>query len=429
MKRKVVSLILAASAITTILAGCGSSSTQSSVSSSSAAESAGTTATETAKTSASTASSTEISATGNADTRTFDELLKAGKKNGKDLTIYSTASTVISAAEAFKKEYDLPMDVECTQIGDTDMITQVAQEVSSNAPGADIIFIQDGARTMTDLVKPGYVTNWYNLEILNEVGPDNVEPLLPWEYCNKVFMYNSNNLKDTDVANIWYLTDPKNNGTFQMKNPTAEGVNMDFLTQLTSDDSAKSLADAYKDYYGKDINLDDDCPNAGYQFIKDMYDNGMVLGTSDTDIGAAIGDKSQKTKWSALITLNKYSKLTNQGCALGYAKTMKPFAGFFYPIYALQTANADNPELAEAFLCWMFTEQGWYGSEKEITLSDGSVYAGMSGRVGDYSGNTSIAADPNDMALSDWQKVLVDCDPEYCAENRADVEDFIATIQ
>lgn len=397
-------------------AGCGSSSSAAASSAPAAASS-----------SAAEESTAATAASGSSET--FDELLAAGKENGNGLTVYSTHSVVVTACSAFQKEYGLDnIEFDCEQIGDNDQITRVATEESSGAAGADVIFIQDGARVTSELVAPGYVYNWYNDEIKDLVG-DRVEPLLPWDYCNKVIIFNSNNVKKEDITNLWYFTDPANAGTFQLKDPSSEGVNMDFLTEITNDENAQKLADAYKDYYGKDIELDSDCENAGYQWIKGVYQNGAVLGTSDGKIAEAIGDQTQTDRWTALITLNKYKKNLDKGLALDYTADIEPFGGFIYPIYALQTKNADNPELAKAFTEWLFTEQGWFGNQEEIDLGEDGIYTGMTGRFGDYSANTSIAVADGDETLDYWEKNLVTCDPEWDAEHRADVEDFIATIK
>ena len=370
------------------------------------------------------------------DQTTFEELLEAGKKNGNKLTIYSTHSVAVSALEAFANKFGIDINmVEGTQIGDNNQITQVATEVSSGVAGADVIFIQDGARTVSELVDEGYVYNWYNQEILDAVGAD-CEPLLVWDYCNKVFIYSTDYVANGEISNIWYATDPQYAGTVQMKNPEKEGVNMNFLVMLTSDENAAKMADAYKAYYGTDIVLDPDCPNAGYQWIKMMYQNGAVLGDSDGDIAKAIGNPEQEsdTKWSALITLNKYIKnrkdsTKNPGnYTLDYVKEMDPVAGFIYPIYGLITKNADNPELAKAFLVWLFTEEGWVG-DGTTTQRDGSVYKGMSGRFGDYSGNQSLAVAEGDLPVTEWKKILIQEDPIYAAAHRADVEDFIKLIK
>lgn len=370
------------------------------------------------------------------DQRTFEELLAAGKANSNKLTIYSTHSVAVSAVEAFANKFGIDINlVEGTQIGDNDQITQVATEVSSGVSGADVIFIQDGARTVSELVDEGYVYNWYNQEIFDKVGAD-CEPLLVWDYCNKVFIYNTDYVEDGEISNIWYATDPKYAGTLQMKDPEKEGVNMNFLVMLTSDENAAKLEAAYKEYYGKDLVLDKDCPNAGYQWIKMFYQNKAVMGDSDGNIAKAIGNPSQEsdTKWSALITLNKYVKnrkdsTKNPGnYTLDYVKEMNPVAGFIYPIYGLITKNADNPDLAKAFLVWLFTEEGWSG-DGVTTQRDGSVYKGMTGRMGDYSGNQSLKVTDGDLPVSEWKKILIQEDPIFAAAHRADVEDFIKLIK
>ena len=373
---------------------------------------------------------------GEADTATFEELLEAGKKNGNKLTLYTTHSVTVSSIEAFANKFGIDIEmVEGTQIGDNNQITQVATEVKNGVSGADIIFIQDGARTVSELVEEGYVYNWYNQEILDKVG-DDCEPLLVWDYCNKVFIYNADYVEEGEINNIWYCTDPQYAGTLQMKDPEKEGVNMNFLVMLTSEENSALLTEAYKAYYGKDLVLDPDCPNAGYQFIKMMYNNGLLAGDSDGNIAKAIGNPEQEApvKWSALITLNKYvknlkdSKVKEGEKTLNYVKEMEPVAGFIYPIYGLITANADNPELAKAFLVWLFTEDAWLG-DGETTQRDGSVFVGMKGRFGDYSGNQSIAVAEGDSPVSEWKQILIQEDPIFAAENRADVEDFIKMIK
>ena len=135
------------------------------------------------------------------DTAKFDDLLAAGIKNGNKLTIYTTHSVIEDAVKAFAVKYGIPADmVEATQIGDTNQITQVATESQANVAGqgADLIFIQDGGRVLTELVEPGYVYNWYNEEI-KELAGANCEPLLVWDFCNKVFIYNNAQMTEDEV--------------------------------------------------------------------------------------------------------------------------------------------------------------------------------------------------------------------------------------
>ncbi len=136
---------------------------------------------------------------------------------------------------------------------------------------------------------------------------------------------------------------------------------------------------------------------------------------------------------SGLLTLNKYlksrAKLDNGEWNLLYVTDeVNPVAGFIYPIYGLQVSNADNPDLAKAFLIWLYSKEGWYG-DGTLTCKDGSVYKGMQGRYGDYSGNTANPLADGDLPVKEWKKILIQEDAKQAAENRWKVEDFIQKIK
>ena len=363
---------------------------------------------------------------------THDELVEKAKAEEGTFIVYGNTSRISTAAENFSKLYDIPF--ESNNLKDAEIYTKLESEIKGSAKGADMVMIQDGAQ-LTYAIEDGWVVNYVPASVKDTVGESDRNPLVH-QYINKLFIYNKLGENVPAIKNVWELTAPEMKGNIIFKNPENETVNMNFLVMLTSDENAAKMADAYKAYYGTDIVLDSDCPNAGYQWIKMMYQNGAVLGDSDGDIAKAIGNPEQEsdTKWSALITLNKYIKnrkdsTKNPGnYTLDYVKEMDPVAGFIYPIYGLITKNADNPELAKAFLVWLFTEEGWVG-DGTTTQRDGSVYKGMSGRMGDYSGNQSLAVTEGDLPVTEWKKILIQEDPIYAAAHRADVEDFIKLIK
>ena len=54
---------------------------------------------------------------------------------------------------------------------------------------------------------------------------------------------------------LWQLTEPEWKGALQFKDPFSEAVNMNFFAMITREDWAAKIADAYKSYYGKEIQL------------------------------------------------------------------------------------------------------------------------------------------------------------------------------
>ena len=94
-------------------------------------------------------------------------------------------------------------------------------------------------------------------------------------------------------------------------------------------------------------------------------------------------------------------------------KDMDPFSGFYYPIYAQLTSNAQNVNAAKLFIEYLMTEEGF-----EPWSSD----------VGSYSGNLQVPCNPADEDMNFWGPRLVREDPQYVYENRAQVEEFVNNL-
>ena len=343
------------------------------------------------------------------DTTSFEDLVAKAQEEGGPIRIYSTHSSVEKGAALFTAKYGI--EVEFTQIGDAEMIEKVANEVRAGVEGGvDLIFVQDGARLKNELLDTGYVVNYVNERIVEMLPEEDLFPLV-FQYCSKVFIYNSENQDGSRWQNIWAVTDPANYGLFQIKDSGSEGVNANFYTMLLKEENLKKLEEAYKDYYGKELVLTEE--NAAYEWVKLAYQNGLILGTSDTKICEAVGAAGQNQDFIGLFTLNKYAKKDEKGLILEIADDMSPIAGFFYPIYGLISSKAEHPYGAQALLEYLYTPEGWEP---------------WTSRVGDYSANTENAPAKGDKTIAEWSKVLVREDAAFVAEHRAEMEDFISSI-
>ncbi len=341
------------------------------------------------------------------DEMSLDELIEKAREEGK-VVVYSCTSGLEKVCSLFTEKYGIK--VEFTQLGDSDMIEKVSSEAQAGVSGgADAIFCQDGARVMAELITPGYSVNYLSSRIKDVVPEEDWYPLV-FQFCNKVFIFNDENADENTYTNVWQFTDPQYAGVLQMKNAVSEGVNMDFFTMIVRDDIAEKFAEAYKEYYGREIELT--TPSAGYEWIKGIYGNGLVLGDSDTGISEAVGAKGQKGSPIGLFTLNKYVE-DKENEALAIAENMQPIQGFYYPIYSQITGYSEHPYAARLFIEFLYTEEGW------------SPYAS---RLGDYSANRDLPPASGDKTLDEWAEVLVKEDPEWVYENRMDVENFIQFI-
>ncbi len=337
---------------------------------------------------------------------THDQLVEAAKKEGK-LVVYSTTSRVSTAAENFEKLYGIK--VETANLKDGELVEKVSLEVGGGVNGADMVLCQDGARVYGELISQGYLVNYVPEALKDQIPAENQNPLV-FQFVDKVFIFNSESSAEPPVTNIWQLTEPEWKGRVQFKNPNQEGVNSNFLTMLTSDEWSGKIADAYKEYYGKDIELTTD--NAGYEWMQAFFNN-TVLGTSDSTIAENVGTKGQKDQLIGLFVLSKTRYVETKDLALATAPDMAPFSGFYYPIYAQLTSNAQNVNAAKLFTEYLMTQEGF-----EPWSSD----------VGSYSGNTQVPCNPDDQDINYWAPRLVREDPQYVYENRAQVEEFVNNL-
>lgn len=335
---------------------------------------------------------------------TYEELVAAAQAEG-DLTIYTFSSRSAKVAELFEAKYGIKTT--STQLKDSEMIEKVSTEAANGVDAADLIFAQDSSRVYPELIMSGYVSNYVPAEYVDMFPAEYVDPLV-YDFCNKIFAYNNEN-GESPVKNVWQLTEPEFAGLIQFKDPFQEGVNMNFFTMVTRDDWAAKLADAYKNLYGKDIELT--TPNAGYEWIKALYKN-AVLGKSDTTIAENVGAKGQSKQLYGIFTLNKFRNNAAKNLALDVLYDMEPFAGFMYPVYAQIPSNSKNTAAAKLFLHYCFTEEGW----------------GPYAILGDYSAKSDLVNKEDPISFSEWSEMLVIEDPVWCSEHRADVEEFISSI-
>lgn len=336
---------------------------------------------------------------------THEELVEAAKKEGK-VVVYSATSRIAAAGELFTAKYGI--QVESTNLKDYELIEKVSKENAIGAKGADFVIAQDGGRVKGELINLGYLYS-YVPESLKNVIPKQYQDPLALCVINKLFIFNNEISSDEPFDNIWALTTPEWKGKFQFKHPFQESVNSNFLTTITKPEIASKIASAYKNYFGKDIVLT--TPNAGYEWIKAIYENDLIVTTSDTKTAESIGIKGQnKTENAGLFVYSKLRYVDSKNLALQAMYNVDPFSGFYYPLYALMSSNAQNTAAAKLFIEFLFSEEG---------------FTPWSSDLGTYSTNPNIPIKAGDYPVSFWEKILVSEDPAYSFENRADVEEFL----
>jgi iron(III) transport system substrate-binding protein len=336
-----------------------------------------------------------------------DELAAAAKAEGK-VVVYSITSRISNAAEAFEKLYGIT--VEYSNLKDGELIEKVTKEVGGGIDGADFVISQDSGRVYGQLIATGFLVN-YVPESMKQIIPQQYQDPLIFQLINKVFIFNSEKTQDSVIKNVWEVTEPKWKGLVQFKDPNTEGVNMNFLTMLTSPEWSARLEKAYENLYGRKLVLT--TKNAGYEWIKQFFGNGLVLGNSDTTISENIGIKGQPKTTMGLFVYSKTRFDASKNLALLPMTEIEPFSGFMYPAFLHLTANAKHPNAAKLFIEYLLTQEG---------------FAPWARDVGAYSSNPNIPVNEGDYPVSFWEPRLIPEDPQFLFEHRAEVEEFVNNI-
>ena len=342
---------------------------------------------------------------------THDELVAKAKAEEGTFIVYGNTSRITTALEDFTKLYDIPG--EGNNLKDAEIYTKLEIEIDGKAKGADMVMIQDGA-SLIYMMDNNYLINYLPASVAATVSEDDQNPLVQ-QYINKLFIYNNLEDKMPAIKNVWALTEPAMKGNVIFKNPESEQVNMNFLVMLTSDTWANKLAEAYKSYFGKDIELGD-YKNAGYKWVAEFLSN-AVFGSSDTTIAEEISQTTAAGK-AGLFVLSKLrssSVLTDNLTVAQYDATendymVEPFSGFIYPMYALVSSGATRPYTAMLFIDYLMSAEG---------------FAPWGKSIGAYSTNHDILPLEGDLAIGVWKDTLVVEDPAYILENYEDVSTFV----
>ncbi len=336
---------------------------------------------------------------------THEELVALAQAETGTFICWGNTSRISTAAENFAALYGIT--VESSNLKDQEIYTKLESE------SADMVLIQDSA-SLTYAIEDGIVLNYVPASVKDALAEDELVPLVH-QYINKLFIYNNLGESVPAIKNVWELTEESMKGQIIFKNPESETVNMNFLVMLTNDEWSAKLAEAYKAYYGTEIELGS-YKNAGYKWIAEFLPNCTFL-KSDTTIAEEVSQETAAGKIGLFVLskLRSSSVLTDNltvaaydAVANGYA--VDPFAGFMYCMYAQIPAKASRPYTAMLFIEYLMGTEG---------------FAPWGKSIGAYSPNGEVAVNEGDLDVATWKDCLVIEDPEWIIDNFEAVNDFV----
>lgn len=341
------------------------------------------------------------------------DLLTQAEEEG-EVVVYSFTSRIAELETAFEAEYP-GIDLIGNDISSTEQIARITAESNAGTPGADVAYLADAPVVITDLVEAGLLRNYVPPRLADVLDEQYQSPLLSQRLSTKVLMYNEEAYPDgSPVSNLWELTQPEWEGKVVMVDPAVRGDYLDLVSEIVL--RSAEMEQAYADLTGEELTLDEGVPDAGSQWISDLYANGVVLVDDTDNVNAAVGATGQDDPPLGFTSYSDRRDNEDEGWALQVADGATPAPGIAFPAYFGVVEGAANPAAARLFI--------------DFAMGDDSETGGAAFEpfyvAGDYPTRTDMVAPADAVSLEELGAWVID--PEEVAGVRADVNDFLLTL-
>ncbi len=445
MKKKILSMILAATLLTGVMTGCGSGG-----GSGTNTSSAQNTQAAQEKDSQQAGEQTEIDKIiAEAQTMSMEELAEKAieESNGKTFYGVGNSSRGKSALPAFIEylqsiDPSYSMEFEWQQPKNNKIFEQLTSDSLKSTGTFAMTLIQDGNQIQSKMVDTGVLKTFVPKEWAeaNDTTPEEYEGFLPLQTLNKVFMFN--NTGDAQFNNCWDFV-------YEGSHPLVMGIDSEivgknFLMMLTQDKYAAWLKDAYED-------LDDSKKAYFDPVIKEMETDAADLGLGEdgayalawiklwvnnyneqTDDGpicntlvdASATDQSGLLVYSKLRSVEESPSVSvNNVNVAAYQDDYEGIGGYGYCHYLFLTKNSPLPWTSCAFIAYMTcTEDGFdaWGKDMGGYSSNPEVADAVEEKYHHSEAGGDEFPAKNDRGYDWWtgedEGELVLEDPQYCAD-------------
>lgn len=286
---------------------------------------------------------------------------KAAKEEGS-VVVYSNSSKVYEFCRSFYDRYGIkavPND-----IGTGDMLEKLDRLHASDVYDVDVIITSGIATLYNEYVDENRLFKFVPSELEPVIHPDYKDEKLGIQRIGgKIVIYNTEAYPNgSPIDNWWDLTRPEWTGRLIMKDPMLGGSDLSMMAMFIR--HADRMAAAYKKEFGQDIKLSPGVENAGYEFIKRMLDNQMVLTSGGDDVVISVGAPGQKDPPVGITGPSKLSLKEEQTLYVDAIWDLEPFNMFMSQTAIGIPLHAPNPNAAKLMIRWMYgDENGGLGFE------------------------------------------------------------------
>lgn len=345
---------------------------------------------------------------------TEEELYELAKQEGS-VTLYSISSRCGKVANAFNAKYP---GVVCTafDISGSELLEKVTREYEAGRYVADVVHYKDQDGSIyAEYVESNIFYNYRPEDILSHVDDIYKQTSTPLYIEMTQLFYNGDAYPDKPpVTNIWEVTQPEWKGRVMMQNILNDLAWASWATGFCVGDTPAMLEDAYKDLTGEDLVLSEGCENAGYEFLKRLYENEPIFTSSSDDVAEGVGTRGQSTPPIGFASSTKLRKnKDNNWCLVPI--NLEPTVGIpqINSLYVVN--NCQHPNAAKLLIRFMMG-----GIDGDTSGND------PFNTLGGWPVRDDIEPAEGSVPLEDWNLIHVSTEDIYYNINN--VRDFWTTL-
>ena len=280
----------------------------------------------------------------------WEEIVAAAKEEG-EVTVYTASGRIAKLVDHFEALYP-GIKLTVYDLGSVKTIEKTVREQDAGIFTADVITTGNSGQVMYELLGKNRIFNYVPSHYVDRIPSENRDPLLIRVNEAMVFFYNTELHPDVaPISNVWELTQEKYRGRVGVKNPMASGSSLMGLATLVQE--PEEMAAAYKRLTGEDIVLGDGVPDAGYEFVRRMLANDLVIYKSGSKLVDAAGKAGQDDALIVMGSMTYISRNESKGNVNAILSDLDPVSRMVFPTYMSIAAHAPNPNAAKVLIAYL----------------------------------------------------------------------------
>lgn len=281
----------------------------------------------------------------------LDKLIEEAKKEDPIVVVDATGK-IQDMAENFTEKYGI--EATGVKMSASEQAEVIEREAAANNVKSDVFNMSNLPEVTSNFLPQGLGVSWLPPDLEDQIPAEYRSPAItslnPW-----MWVYNNDKEDTCPVDNWWALTDADWKGKVSIPDPQLRNETMFWFNQI-AENADDEMAQAYKDYFGKD--LPDGTDSATELWVEKFAQNQPNVQKSDTDVGPVVGATDQTDPPMGFVSAAIFRDAENQGFALGACEGMEPWVGQLTPRVAVIASGTDSPNASKLFVHYMMSGEG-----------------------------------------------------------------------